>query len=99
MLTLELPSMVAGRGLADTLVDRLAGDLRKADVVLDCRRLVSASPSFAAQLVLRILGDGNARALRVEAAPASFVEYLQDAAARLHVTDRLEVDATHTVPA
>ncbi len=91
MLTLVLPSMVAGRNLADTLVGRLDGTLLDAEVVVDSRRLVSASPSFAAQLVRRILTEGQARILRVTAAPASFVEYLEEAAGRLGVRERLVV--------
>ena len=93
MPTLVLPSMVAGRDLADALVERLAGDLTGAEVVIDCRRLVSASPSFAAQLVLRVLVDHRAGSLRVEHAPAAFDTYLQEAAGRLDVADQLHVIA------
>ncbi len=97
MLTLVLPSMVAGRTLADTLVGRLDGSLHDAEVVVDSSRLVSASPSFAAQLVRRVLTDGRARALRVTAAPASFVEYLEEAADRVGVRDRLVVTDVHSL--
>ena len=93
MPTLVLPSMVAGRDLADALVERLAGDLTGAEVVVDCRRLVSASPSFAAQLVLRVLVDRQAGSLHVEHAPAAFDAYLQEAAGGLDVTGRLHVIA------
>ena len=97
MLTLILPSMVAGRDLADTLVSRLDGNLQDAEVVVDSRRLVSASPSFAAQLVRRVLTDGHARLLRVIAPPANFVEYLEEAAARVGVRDRLVVADVHSL--
>jgi hypothetical protein len=93
MPTLVLPSMVAGRDLADALVERLAGDLTGAEVVVDCRRLVSASPSFAAQLVLQVLVDRRAGSLRVQHAPAAFEAYLHAAAGELDVTDRLHVCA------
>jgi hypothetical protein len=99
MPTLVLPSMVAGRDLADALVERLAGDLSGAEVVVDCRRLVSASPSFAAQLVLRVLVDRQAGRLRVEHAPAAFEVYLQEAARRIGVTSRLHVSARETATA
>ncbi len=99
MPTLVLPSMVAGRDLADALVERLAGDLTGAEVVVDCRRLVSASPSFAAELVLRVLVDRLAGSLHVEHAPAAFGAYLQEAARRLEVTDRLHVIAREPVTA
>ncbi|ROP26514.1 hypothetical protein [Pseudokineococcus lusitanus] len=89
-MIIELPSMVAGRALADALVDRLDGDLAGAVVVLDCRHLVTGSPSFAARVVARVLGGGAAE-LRVDAAPAAFVADLRDAAGRLGAADRLVV--------
>ncbi|WP_298803428.1 hypothetical protein [uncultured Pseudokineococcus sp.] len=89
-MIIELPSMVAGRGMADALVDGLAGDLSGAVVRLDCRALVTGSPSFAAQLVSRVLGGGAAE-LRVEAAPAAFAEHLREAARRLGAQERLVV--------
>lgn len=89
-MIIELPSMVAGRGMADALVDRLAGDLLGAVVVLDCRHLVTGSPSFAAQVVSRVLGGGAAQ-LRVEGAPEAFSAHLREAAVRLGAQDRLVV--------
>lgn len=94
VLAIELPSMVAGRAMADTLVDRLEGDLAGADVLLDCRHLVSGSPSFAAQMVTRLLVTGGAAALRVNAPTAAFAEALADTAARQGVADRLVVTTT-----
>ena len=87
-MIIELPSMVAGRGMADALVDRLAGELGGALVVLDCRHLVAGSPSFAAQVVSRVLGAGAAE-LRVEAAPDAFAAHLREAASRLGDRERL----------
>lgn len=94
MLTIELPSMVAGRALADALVDRLEGDLGGAVVVLDCRRLLSGSPSFAAQVVSRVLVHGGAAELRVQGATAAFADELRDAAGRQGVGGRLSVHDT-----
>lgn len=89
-MIIELPSMVAGRGMADALVDRLVGDLAGAVVVLDCRHLVTGSPSFAAQVVSRVLGAG-ASELRVEGAPEAFAAHLREAAGRLDALERLAV--------
>ena len=89
-MIIELPSMVAGRGMADALVDRLAGDLAGAVVVLDCRHLVTGSPSFAGQVVSRVLG-AEASELRVEAAPEAFAAHLRQAADRLGASERLVV--------
>ena len=91
MLTIELPSMVAGRAMADALVDRLAGDLAGARVLLDCRHLLSGSPSFAARLVARLLVGGGAAELRVEAPTTAFARSLADAAQRQGVGERLLV--------
>lgn len=94
VLTIELPSMVAGRAMADVLVDRLEGDLAGARVLLDCRHLVSGSPSFAARLVARLLVTGDAAALQVTAPTAAFAHAMSDAAARQGVADRLVVRGT-----
>ncbi|MEJ5945552.1 hypothetical protein WDZ17_09640 [Pseudokineococcus basanitobsidens] len=91
-MIIELPSMVAGRRMADALVDLLDGDLAGAVVVLDCRHLVTGSPSFAAQVVGRVLGAGAAE-LRVEAAPEAFRAHLREAADRLGARPRLVEDA------
>jgi len=93
MPTVVLPSMVAGRDLADALVERIPGDLTATEVAVDCRRLVSGSPSFAAQLVWRVLVDRRAGSLAVTHAPAAFAAYLEQAATRLEVADRLRIRA------
>jgi hypothetical protein len=90
MLTLVLPTLVAGRDLADEFVDRLAGDVRGSVVTVDARRLTRGTPSFAAQLTERVLGAG-ASALVLRGAPEVFVEYVRRAAGDLHATDRLDV--------
>lgn len=69
MYKLILPSMVAGRTLANTLVDKFDGDLRDAEVQVDARRLLNASPSFSAELVHRILTVEGARTLQVVRPP------------------------------
>ncbi len=89
MLTLTLPALVAGRDLADTLVDKLASD-ESAPVLVDARRLKSGTSSFAAQLVRRILLDRHAEQLILVGAPASFVGYVRDAAVKLYVSGRLD---------
>lgn len=89
MFKLTLPSMVAGRDLANTYVDKFDGDLRDAEVVVDAYRLISASPSFSAELVHRVLTVEGARALVVRRPTSAFVEYLEDAADREGLRDRL----------
>lgn len=99
MVTLQLPSMVAGRRLADTLVDAVSVDLAGADVVVDCGRLVSASPSFVAQLLSRLLLDAGAATVRVRRPTDQFVRYAAQVADELQVRDRVELESARAVPA
>lgn len=91
MLTVVLPELVAGRDLADALVDRLPGDLTDQVVAVDCRRMISGSPSFASQLVHRILSEGGARLLVVVGAPARFASHVTESASALGVASRLDL--------
>src|SRR4051794_14341251 len=91
MLTVVLPQLVAGRDLADAMVDRLDRDVRGETVVLDCRGLVSGSPSFASQVVHRVLAEGGAESLVVVGAPARFAKYVTDSASALGVAARLDL--------
>lgn len=90
MLTLTLPALVAGRDLADALVDKLNDDGRSVPVFVDARRLESGTSSFAAQLVRRILLDRNAEQLILVGAPPSFAGYVRDAAVKLKVSNKLD---------
>ena len=89
MLTLTLPALVAGRDLADALVDKLE-DVKSAPVLVDARGLESGTSSFAAQLVRRILLDKGAQRLILVGAPPSFAAYVRDAAVKLHVSNKLD---------
>jgi len=88
--TLTLPMLVAGRDLADLFVDRLTVTPGAA-VTVDARELVNGTSSFAAELVERILVGGQAGALCLIGGPPTFAQYVQDAAHRLQVADRLTV--------
>lgn len=90
--TLMLPALVAGRDLADTFVDHLAGQPGD-EVVVDARELVSGTSSFAAQLVQRVLVDDGAHRLVLLGPPENFAGYAREAAAALSVADRLDVQA------
>lgn len=98
MITLVLPSLVAGRDLADEFVDRLAGTLAGQVVTVDARRLTRGTPSFAARLVERVLGDGAQR-LVVQGPPALFAGYLEKAAGELGDIARLDVRGVADHPA
>ncbi len=89
MLTLTLPALVAGRDLADALVDKLDG-VPSAPVLVDARRLESGTASFAAQLVHRILLERQSEQLVLVGAPPSFAGYVRDAAVKLQVSNKLD---------
>lgn len=93
MLTLVLPRLVAGRDLADELVDRLADDLDGHIVVVDGRKLLSGTPSFASQLVHRLLAGTASSRLVLVGAPADFAGYVTESAAELGVAARLDLAA------
>lgn len=91
-LSLVLPHLVAGRDLADAMIDRL-GDLDNRTVVVDARRTATGSPSFASQLVHRVLADGGADRLVVVGAPSRFAEQITASASALGVAARLDLAA------
>lgn len=91
MISLILPQQVAGRDLADLMVDRL-GPLEGQDVCIDARATVYSSPSFASQCVRRILSAGRAQILIVQGGTSRFLEQLREAAAEMDVEERLRVE-------
>ncbi|HEX2903146.1 MAG TPA: hypothetical protein VHO01_06765 [Jatrophihabitans sp.] len=95
--TLHLPRLVAGRDYADDLVRSLVLE-PGAEVLVDGSGLLSGTPSFAAELVQRILVDGKARSLRLVGAPGEFTGYAETAAKDLDVQDRFQA-AAHLSPA
>jgi hypothetical protein len=88
MATLTLPQLVAGRELAASAVDKL-GPLAGAPVVVDARRLVSGTASFAGQLVRSTLVDGAAERMTVVGGPKDFLDDLRAAAHDLAVAERV----------
>lgn len=102
MLVLRLPNLVAGRDLADSMLDRLERPFEHETVVVDARQTSSGSPSFASQLVQRTLVDGGADALVIVGAPVRFAKHVTESARASSVAGRLDLtDAmpTATAPA
>ena len=97
MLTLRLPNLVAGRDLADQMLDRFGQPFDHRTVVVDARGTATGSPSFASQLVHRTLVEGNAEALVLVGAPKRFEEQVTESANRSQVSDRLHL--TRDLPA
>jgi hypothetical protein len=93
MLVLTLPNLVAGRDLADLMLDRV-GPCDGEVVVVDARHTASGSASFASQLVTRTLVDGGADRLVVVGAPSRFADHLLASARERAVEGRLELAAS-----
>jgi hypothetical protein len=91
MPILALPQLVAGRDFADEVIDKL-GPLAGTDVLIDARELVSGTPSFAAQIVERVLGTDGAASLTIVGAPQEFIGYARRAADKINVTDRFKAE-------
>lgn len=85
---LELPYLVAGRDLADLMLDKFE-DLTGRTVVVDARRTATGSPSFSSQLVHRVLERGDAASLVLLGAPDRFADQVSASALDLGVSDRL----------
>lgn len=92
---LQLPRLVAGRDFADDMVESL-GPMIDDEVIVDASRLLSGTPSFAAELVRQVIIEGRARSLLLVGAPADFVGYTGAAAQDLGVRERF--DAAEHLP-
>lgn len=90
VVTLVLPHLVAGRDLADLMVDNL-GDLRGRTVVVDARGTATGSPSFGSQLAQRVLQQGDAATLVMVGAPSRLAAQVSESATALGLAARLEL--------
>ena len=87
---IEVPQLSGGRERARALVDGLGSRMAGAVIVVDFRRMVAGTPSFADELVTRVLVDGGAAALRALHVSRDFGEYLLEAARDHGVAERLQ---------
>jgi FlaA1/EpsC-like NDP-sugar epimerase len=90
MITLVLPRQVAGRDLADELINQL-GSLGGQTVLVDARRTTHATGSFGAQIVKRVLMTEQAERLTIVAGPSRLVQSIQKTGEVLGVTGQLEL--------
>jgi hypothetical protein len=88
---IEVPQLSGGRERARALVDGLGDHMGGATIVVDFRRMVAGTPSFADELVTRVLADGGAASLRAEHVNRDFREYLLEAARDHGVAERLQI--------
>ncbi len=87
---IEVPQLSGGRERARALVDGLGHRMTGATIVVDFRRMVAGTPSFADELITRVLVDGGAAVLRAEHVSREFGEYLLEAARDHGVVERLQ---------
>ena len=87
---IEVPQLSGGRERARALVEGLGQRMAGAVIVVDFRRMVAGTPSFADELVTRVLVDGGAAALRAVHVSREFGEYLLEAARDHGVAERLQ---------
>lgn len=60
-------------------------------MLIDCRSIAVATPSFSDEVLKQILIERGARHLTIVHAPRRFAELLERAAVRLQVDERLEI--------
>lgn len=88
---IEVPQLTGGRERARFLVSQLGGRLAGATVVVDFRRTVAGTPSFADELIDLVLSQGGAAQLRIERVSDELGAYLLEAAKDHGVAERLQI--------
>jgi hypothetical protein len=91
MQQVTLPRLVGSRESADQLLESLSPQARHERVVLNCRELLAASPSFADEIVKLVLVEGRASELVVLGADDEFVSYIRQSAEAHHVTSQVAI--------
>lgn len=88
---IEVPQLSGGRERARALVEQLSGRMAGGTVVVDFRRMVAGTPSFADELIALVLERGGASVLRAEHVNQDVGGYLLDAARDHGVSERLQI--------
>ncbi len=90
--TLGVPPLAGGRPRAGALRGTLPQDLTDVQVVVDCRDLQVSTESFADELVIKILRDGQAAGMSVINVDSVNATWFDASAAEWGVADRIKVD-------
>lgn len=93
MNQVTLPRLVGSRESAADLLKFLSPDTRDERVVINCRELLAASPSFADEIVKLVLVEGRASELVVVGADEEFVNYIVDSAKAHGVATQVAIHA------
>jgi hypothetical protein len=89
MTEIALPRLVGSRLAAQSLVAALGADVHGGTVVINCRNLRSATPSFVDELVTSVLLEGEAAEMIVMGADETFLGYVTESAKAHGVVDRI----------
>jgi hypothetical protein len=88
---IAVPQLSGGRERARALLRNVSGKLAGATVVVDFRQMVAGTPSFADELISRVLVAGGAQRLLAEHVSTDFGDYLIRAAKDHGVSERLSI--------
>lgn len=88
---IAVPQLSGGRERARALLRDVSGKLSGATVVVDFRQMVAGTPSFADELISRVLVAGGAQQLLAQHVSADFRSYLLRAANDHGVSERLSL--------
>lgn len=91
----EVPDHAGSRPQAQRLVEDLPADLSRKTIILDCSRVLVATPSFLDEIVKQVLLVRGADALEVRSAPSRASDLLERAAQNRGVADRLRLTTEH----
>ena len=87
---IKLPRLIGGRDAArDVTAGALPGHLHGDRVLVICRDLFAATPSFADELVRQVLVEREADELVLVGASGEFPGWVSDAAVRRQVASRV----------
>jgi hypothetical protein len=89
-LTIDLPMLAGSREAANSMAAALGHDLSGETVVVNCRDLFSASPSFIDQLVKRLLLEKHAATLIFLGADGDVEKEARDSATLRNVAEQLQ---------
>lgn len=89
MIEIDLPRLVGSRSAASALVAAYGSCIKGERVVVNCRDLRSATPSFVDELVKRVLVEGEAAELVVLGGDEDFLRYVHDSAQAHDVDERV----------
>lgn len=91
MHEIRLPRLVGSRSSVELYIAALPEDLKGDRVVVHARELQSGTPSFADELVKKLLAEREAEELVLVGAGTDFIRYVNESANARDVADRVHI--------